>query len=81
MKRDFAAYDSKWFAVTIGAQVIRGRSTYIYDPTLGSALSIAVEPGAEILLQEREYAGEITPDESHGCDFLLSLPVVETSAK
>lgn len=58
-------------------RILRGSGVYCQDPELGDCLRITVDDPAcgslEILLRQREWAGPITVDDRHGCDYRLRL--------
>lgn len=55
-------------------QVLKGRGIYESDPDLGRVLRIDLpNSGAQFVLSESTWDGEILPGDCAGCDFLIRL--------
>jgi len=55
-------------------RVLKGRGIYEIDPGLGRILRVDLRSGgAQLLLAEASWNGEIAPGDSEDCDFLIRL--------
>ena len=69
--------------ITGARRVFSGRAEYAYDWELGNVLRVRPETDSsswdegniEMVIQEREWAGEIVRDQWYSCDYILATKI------